>query len=432
MRIEDIVQDNVSTRDAVTISPSFLMDAKTIHIPSKVESVIRQSRIKKKLSLIHKDPAVATEFCLMFLSNLSSTYMTTVDGWKNLNSEILRKQLQISSNGREYLEVIKLLSDESNFRSGAIIEVHKSYYEGVSRQYRLHSRFFGKGVVPYVLQTEQTKNLRRKAFYKALSQAQDNTIASHLLNKVYPYIDLPTEDEIHEEAARIIAREGKVSKGKTLTYLGLRRKDRVDTEKYSLVEDCLDVFRHLTNEGLMIPTSSANAGGRVVDSLNLMPKWIRGLVKVNNKRLVECDFTCLHPNIANALYGNGELGHISHEGVAKDLGLTKAAVKVEHLSFFNKRVRDMKRSPLFDYYKEKAPLMLDSVMDRKKVSHKDVTVDMFTAEVDIMTECIERFEKHNISAVYVFDALYISKNQQAKASQIMNEVAEECGVLTHV
>lgn len=432
MRIEEIVQENIDTKDAVFIYPSFLTDAKSIHIPSKTESVLRKSRIKKKLKEINTDEEVALELCLMFLSNLSSTYMTTVDGWKRLNAQILQNQLKLSRAKQEYTKIIDLLSDSANFRSGAIIEVHKGYQEGVSRQYRLDDRFFGKGVVAYQLKTEKTQNLRRKAFFKALAEAQDNTISSHLLNKVYPYLDLPTKEEIHAEAAKIIANQGKVSKGKILTYLGNRRRDKVDTEKYSLVEDCLDVFEHLTGNGLMIPMHSDNAGGRVVDSLNLMPKWIRSLVKVKNQRLAECDYTCLHPNIANALYGTGELGHISHEKVAEDLGITKAEVKVEHLSFFNKRVRDMKRSPLFSYYNEKAPTMLSNVIDRKKISHKDVTIDMFTAEVEMMTECIERFNEHGISAIYVFDALYVPTKDRVLAELIMDKVAKDGGILTKV
>ena len=432
MTLEDLIQSRIDVQGEVEISPSFLTDSTSIHIPAKTESVLRASKIKKKLREINEDEEVALELCLMFLSNLSNTYMSTVDGWKRLNASILQNQLKLSRSKQEYQKIIELLSDESSFRSGAIIEVYTGYATGISRQYKLNDRFFGKGIVVYHLKTDKVKNLRRKSFFKALAEARTNPIASHLLNNVYPYLDLPTKEEIHAEAKRIISGGGKVSRGRELTYLGSRRRDKVNLEKYCLVEDSLQVFEHITGNGLMIPSKSDNAGGRVIDSLNLMPKWIRSLVKVKNKKLAECDYTCLHPNIANALYGADEIGHISHEGVAKDLGITKAEVKVEHLSFFNKRVRDMKRSPLFAYYKEKAPTMLDNVVKRKKRSHKDVTMDMFTAEVSVMTECLARFELKDIPAVYVFDALYVPRQFEETAKEIMNEVVKEGGILTKV
>src|ERR1035437_10361686 len=100
----------------------------------------------------------------------------------------------------------------------------------------------------------------------------------------------------------------------------------------------------------MIPIDgSAESGGRVVDSFTLMPSWIRNLVKINGKRLIECDYIALHPNIAIKLYG-GKTEYITHGDVALELKLKVLPVKVEHLSFFNKKVWGMKHSFLYDYY----------------------------------------------------------------------------------
>ena len=55
----------------------------------------------------------------------------------------------------------------------------------------------------------------------------------------------------------------------------------------------------------MLPIVSSNkiAGGRISDSITLMPSWIRKLIKINGRYINQIDFTCLHPNLAVQIYG---------------------------------------------------------------------------------------------------------------------------------
>lgn len=78
----------------------------------------------------------------------------------------------------------------------------------------------------------------------------------------------------------------------------------------------------------MIPSAGAS-GSRVVDSFTFMPAWIREQIAIDGKKLAECDYTALHPNIAILLYG-GKERYITHQKVAKKATIDVKMVKVEH------------------------------------------------------------------------------------------------------
>src|SRR5690606_23644479 len=111
----------------------------------------------------------------------------------------------------------------------------------------------------------------------------------------------------------------------------------------------------LVNNGYLTPNvGDYKSGGRVVDSFNLMPSWIRSIVKIDNEEIIELDYKALHPNIAISLY-KGSTKYLTHYKVANILKEELSSVKIEHLSFFNKRLKDMMRSPLYHYYSKEEP-----------------------------------------------------------------------------
>jgi hypothetical protein len=58
----------------------------------------------------------------------------------------------------------------------------------------------------------------------------------------------------------------------------------------------------------MIPSAGDERnGGRVVYSFTLMLAWIRAQITIDGKKLRECDYTALHPNIAVKLYGGNKV-----------------------------------------------------------------------------------------------------------------------------
>jgi hypothetical protein len=147
---------------------------------------------------------------------------------------------------------------------------------------------------------------------------------------------------------------------------------------------------------------------------------------------VECDYSCLHPNIALKLYG-GTKEYITHAGVAKSSGVDFNLVKLEHLSFFNKNVWQMKQSPLWEYYTKQEPKMMNNIVSEKKSSiygYKETSRRMFFKEVEIMTEVIQTLNVEGIYVGYVYDALFCEPNHAGRVKEIMDKTVLAHGVKT--
>ncbi|PKG42565.1 hypothetical protein [Psychroflexus sp. MES1-P1E] len=148
------------------------------------------------------------------------------------------------------------------------------------------------------------------------------------------------------------------------------------------MEDYLSIFDYLTKD-YFIPIISGNAEGRVYTSLNLLPSLIKAELQ-----LMEVDISCLHLNLANKIYG-GTGKDITHDIVAEYLGIDRKEAKKEHLSFFNKDFLGMNHSPLFKYYQNMEPIMLDNILNEKKEKgYKETSLKLFTLETKIMTEVL--------------------------------------------
>jgi hypothetical protein len=228
---------------------------------------------------------------------------------------------------------------------------------------------------------------------------------------------------------------GKPNKnGKKLIFLNKKGRDFYpNSKKLVFVEDSLKAYGYLINNGLLIPRpGDEKSGGRVVDSFALMPSWVRKLAKINGQPIAEADFSCLHPNIAVTLYG-GNSQYLTHEKLADQLGIEKRIVKVEHLSFFNAEVWQMRQSPLYRYYEQHEPVMLRALIKDKQESeygHKITSRRLFAKEVEIMTQVVSRLNEEGIFVGYIYDALFFDPIHSQKVVQVMNEVAVDLGVFT--
>ena len=431
--IEDISTN--SSNKKLTNLPLFFKCNYTISIPSKVERNIRRHIPIGILRKIHSDREVAIEMCLWFISLLSSTYYLYKEDpsqyrGKSLKAEYLRTMFSTSPN--TYKEVITAL--EYPLETGAIIGCDYECLQSIKcYHYWIGNAYIGKGLKPYTLKTETVKTLYYNYHSRLYKNATSNPICINLM-EFYSSLTLPSIEDIQKEAIKLVKLKYTTKKGKVLKKRNKHGEGyHKEPSRIAYVEDAIDIFQYLTLNGLMIPfVGGENSGRRVVDSLTLMPSWIRKLIKYKGKPLIEADYSCLHPNIAVSLY-DGKTKHISHTMLAEELGMDILHVKVEHLSFFNKKVWQMKESPLYDYYEETEQGMLKNIIDEKCLNerkHKITSMRMFSKEVEIMTDVIKQLNLEGIFVGYIYDALICEPTHSERVKQVMNVTILKHGVYT--
>jgi len=410
----------------------------SILVPKKAEYNLRKYVSKKALKEIDPDINIALEKCLLMLSNLSITkYFEESENpenrWKPLSSEILHEQTRNKDNTYLYRKIVEVLK-EGTKDTGAIIEVIEDYGIGThSKKYRLADAYFRAGLIPYIIKDSKIIQRRNKLYYKLLNEAFENPICRNLI-QMYQRIDLPTAEELLVIGKQLVKEKHTTKKGKKLTMRNKHNNDYwSDFRNRSFVEDNIELFEYLTKRGFMIPIiGDEKSGGRVVDSFTLMPSWIRNEITIDGKKLSECDYIALHPNIAIRLY-NGKLKFITHENIAEQTGINIKEVKIEHLSFFNKEWGMMAKSPIYGYYFKNELEMLEQInKDKRDNGYKITSQKMFKAEVDIMSDVIKHLNSIGITVLYVYDALLCEEKDKALVVETMNRIILEHGVCTNV
>ncbi len=417
----------------------FQNNINTIFVPKKVKTHLERLVPKQYLKNIDRDKNIAIEKCLVFVSNLSSTVYSD-ERWKSLSSIQVHEQTKKGNdNTFIYTHIIKALTYKSH-TTDAVIMVKKNeygyetYQEGVTcKAFSLTDAYFNGSLVEYIIRDKGIIQKRNKFFYSQLKKAFNNTIGNNLIN-LYSKIELPSHDEIKLEAKRLTKLKHTTKKGKILTFLNKHPKSYYnDANSRSFVEQNIKLFDYLTKRGFMIPIiGKEKSGGRVVDSFTLMPSWIRKLVKIDGKPMVEVDYSALHPNIAMSIYG-GKKKYLTHALVAKESNLNINEVKIQHLSYFNERIPGMKRSPLYSYYNDSEALMNETIIREKQTSlkgHRITSMRMFAEEVEIMTECIKQLNYKGIYVGYIYDALFCKDSNAQSVAEIMNTVVLEFNVFT--
>ncbi|KOS07222.1 hypothetical protein AM493_15145 [Flavobacterium akiainvivens] len=406
-------------------------DVNSILVPKKAQYNLTKYVPKALLREIDPNTNIAVEKCLLVLSNLASTYYTE-DPWKSLSSAILHEQTKNASNTYIYTKIVELL--KAGTKTGAFIEVADSYEVGVqSKKYRLTEQYLKAGLTEYLIKNSGIIATRNRLFYQQLANAMTNPISANLV-KMYPKLQLPISAELLTIGKKLVKEGRTTKKGKLLTMRNKHKNDYWnDWKNRSFVEDNIKLFEFLTGRGFMVPSAGdAASGGRVVDSFTLMPAWIREQITIDGKKLAECDYTALHPNIAIHLYGGNE-SYITHQKVAERAAIDVKAVKVEHLAFFNKKWVEMKKSPLYKFYSEHKPLMLERIRkDKATNGYKVTSRKMFMVEVDIMTDVITNLSAKGIQVLYVYDALLCEEKDKSAVIETMNRVILEQGVKTEV
>lgn len=404
-----------------------------ILIPNKVEAKLKYFT-KKDMLTINKDIDTAKDLILLIVSNLSSTFLLSKEnsateaqkeGFKILSSEIMRGQVDVESKtASPYKKIIDLLVKYN------IIEKGRNYSKGRrSNEYRLTSTYFGKGIKEYKFKTDIVRNKHNKRIKSNLESILKCPVAKNeLMNR--PFMMFPTQEEAKEHLQKLV-KEGKTNKrGKQIKVLGKHSKNEYPDCVF--VEDYLQILDYLEKLPLPIIVGD-NGGNRVITAFNFMPSVLRGLIKFNGSSLAEADYSCLHPNIIQFIYGGSNQKAIDHQEVADYLGITRQEAKIEHLSFFNKEWEQMMRSPLFKYYSDNESQMMSNLYyEKSKNGYKSTSKDCFYFETELMRDNVNDMLEEGINVVYCFDALYVHPEDIKRAKEVMNKNAEEFGLLTKV
>jgi hypothetical protein len=410
------------------ISDSLPLFFKTnyITIPKGLKRYLERN--KKLLKPIDNDTNIAIEKCLLVASNLAN--QEEPKEWKRLCSEILQLQVKKGSDNTYLVKPVIDVLLESDY-----IDVKKNnlgyddYKEGEKcRDFRLTETSSSY----YKLTTPEVINNRKQAILAHLRNIAENKIVGNLL-KTYPKISFPTKEVLETKAKKLVKQNFANRKGQVLKYRNKHPDSYFnDIENIVFVEDHLVLFDRYITKHLRLPSiGDDKSGGRVVDSLVLLPKWIREEILIDGERIVECDYQCLHPNIAFSIYG-GDCKFLTHQKVADYLDIDVKEVKRGHLKFFNQRPKSMLKNPVFKYYEDNHEGLLLKFAEEKlkKDNHKITSKRLFSKEVELMSKVIESLNQADIYGIYVYDALYVKDSDSIKVKQVMNAVAIEMGIYT--
>ena len=93
----------------------------------------------------------------------------------------------------------------------------------------------------------------------------------------------------------------------------------------------------------------------------------------------------------------------------------------------------MKQSPLYQYYQQNEPRMLQNVISEKYNSphkYKITSRRLFTKEVEVMTTVIQQLNKEGIYVGYVYDALFFHPDYAKRVKEVMDTTIEQFGIRT--
>ena len=429
--VKSILSEGKNSKSKTKLHSNLPPDDNEIYIPKKVKRYLAKNVRLDELRAIDKDVDAAREKLLLVVSLLSTQLVDEKRYWRRISHTLIQILVRKGNDNTNLSgKVVRLLERHS------IIEVKKKkdgsddYEENkYPRRFRLSKLYFEQNLVKYELKNRAAienkmiaAQLNKNDFTKSLNPIIQN------LAIVYDRLTIPSTDEIHQRAKELI-KQGYTKRQKKLIYKG--KKER-QADKYSYVEEHIEIFEYLI-KSVKTPTVSSQINGyRIIDFINLMPSWIRQLIKIDDEEIAECDFKCMHPNLAVNIYG-GKSQFITHQKIAEELNIPLETVKKEHLSFFNCHENQMVKSILHKYYLDNEPDMLQRIKRDKKIAepwYKRTSMKLLGLEVQLMTEIIKRLNSQGIYVLYVYDALYGKKSEADLIKKTMNEVALEMKIYT--
>ena len=417
-----IVLDETYQKGVELLRPPVL----TIHHPMSMKKQLKQ----------HKVPTAEWDNYLYITSRLL-THISS-DDW-DMYHPLSSEELNNTIGETKYGHIIK------NLLKWDIIEVQKNvngedYFSvtgGQCKRYRLMSGHRKSKWVQRTITRKKIINQINRLRTTLIDNIPSRPLAVNIV-KAYTKLVIPTVEQI-EKRSLLEMDKGTTCKGKTLR--SYKKDGRKVRDRYTYVEDHIDLFRAHTENGFMIPSTSQTSGGREANTISLMPSWIRNFI-YELSGLTEFDFTSMHPVMLFNQYSYSEYCVDDNEVVKfddlmteykcdmhqmiADLSggeMTRDSVKEGHLSFFNKRVDSMKKMDIWATYEREFPTILNAIVNDKIAhkTHKITSRKCFTWETKIMEQVIAEYEG---DCQYVYDAL---ASDDYKLKEIMNSVALKQG-----
>ena len=400
---------------------NFLQNPTKCHYPYYLEKHLKTAN-EKELKLISRDVKQAKELILLFSSNLVSTQYDFLSGKghkiKNLNGKILLKLC-----GKNYKRIIDYMKKHE------LIRTDNRYIVGEkSKSYWFTEIVLKSKVKEHTLKFDTIINRRQEINEKFEKAIAKNVIANISVEKVFPQLELPSINQVEAILKRYADSKYETPKGKKYKNPSNKKRQRLlEGSEVIYTDDLMKIYKYLTKDGI-IQFSIGNEGcPRPVFSITLMPKAIRNEITMNGQKLVELDFTALHPNIANCLYGENK-SMISHQDMADYLKFPLLKAKKYNLSYFNYEEKYFLNSKASNYYKANHPVLYNELLRIKQIDPMIITHSLFQKEVELMEKIYVKLDKRGIIPVYVYDAVLVIEKHVDETRQIMNSVAKQMGI----
>lgn len=189
------------------------------------------------------------------------------------------------------------------------------------------------------------------------------------------------------------------------------------------IQEGIDIYKRFLTEGFYFLYKGDHT--RYYNTFSLLPSWIRKLILIDGKEMIENDYTALHNRIMyqlilkwckveiELLTGN------SHSKLAKMLGIEREEAKLIGLSYWNSRILDevttssKKNKALFEKMDElmkSYPGVWEWMCAIKIGKHKNMSVILLREERYLMDRVVNTILDKNEPYLYAYDCIYATRN----------------------
>ena len=225
------------------------------------------------------------------------------------------------------------------------------------------------------------------------------------------------------------------------------------SDKYICLETSLEMFQYYLGRDNQIILPIISKSGRVFHSYNMIPKWIRGLVRYKGEDLVSLDFSSLHPNIllkkickSDRFYTHDQVvewflkSRAVTDATQEEKDILRLKVKIEGLSYFNEKPFNRYRYKiLHEFIQNEYPELLKGInkyiinVKSSKMkydeydSHKSISYLAIKEETNIFSIIIKELDHLNGKMIHIHDELLVPKRYENEVREKIEEVVKRLG-----